>query len=87
MEGRKRNLNFFFKTFELLKIQIQSENISILRFFLNFKFTRLKKITAGMAEKARGGKFLLVPPYCRKFSALTAEKYGFQFMNLLLSEF
>jgi hypothetical protein len=55
--------------------------------YLVLEATRLEKISAGMAEKARGGKFLLVPPYFKKFSALTAEKYGFQFMNLLLSEF
>jgi hypothetical protein len=45
----------------------------------------LEKISAGMAEKARGGKFLLVLPYCKKFFAMTAEKYCFQFVHLLIS--
>jgi hypothetical protein len=49
--------------------------------------TLLEKITAGMAEKARGGKFSIVLPHCKKFSAMTAEKYGFRFVNLLISEF
>jgi hypothetical protein len=43
--------------------------------------TLLEKISAGMAEKARGGNFLLVLPvlpYCKKFSAIAAEKYDFQ---------
>ncbi len=44
---------------------------------------RLEKNSAGMADKARGGKFLLVPPYCKKFSAMAAEKYCFQLVYLL----
>jgi hypothetical protein len=65
----------------------QTRPSSYHRPIFELKATLLEKITAGMAEKARGGNFLLVPPYCRKFSALTAVKYGFQFMNFLLSEF
>jgi hypothetical protein len=68
---------------------------------LNLCFTLLEKISAGMAEKARGGNFLLVLPYCKKFAMAgichggnlpwrefaMAEKYGFQLVNLLISEF
>jgi hypothetical protein len=49
--------------------------------------TLKEKVSAGMAEKARGGNLLLVLPYCKKFSAMAAEKYGFQFVNLLIFEF
>jgi hypothetical protein len=38
--------------------------------YFNDATARLEKISAGMAEKARGGKFLLVLPYCKKFSAM-----------------
>jgi hypothetical protein len=50
-------------------------------------FTLLEKISAGMAEKERGGNFLLVLPYCKKFSAMAAEKYGLQLVNLLIFKF
>jgi hypothetical protein len=56
--------------------------------FAIFSCTRLEKISGGKYRggKSRGGKFLQVLPYCKKFSAIVAEKYGFQYVHLLICE-